>query len=199
HVQHLNSFTHYTAYGWDTGPAAPADNAWAQLHRPGRVDWVTDLADIPQQYGVNNVYGDLGQIYAHSTMAEPRVCAFMMGALIKGMGADHVCWGTDSLWTGAPQWQIEALRRLEIPEDIQKKYGFEPLGPANGPVKSAILGGNSARLYGYSPKQQAAVLTDKVAYYKEIYERNGGGRTTPPQRGGNKNKGGVGRDLTGRS
>ena len=66
---------------------------------------------------------------------------------------------------------------IEIPEEIQKKYGFAPMGPADGPVKTAILGGNNARLYGFSPKQQAAVLTDKVAYYKEIYERNGGDRT----------------------
>jgi hypothetical protein len=126
---------------------------------------------------VSNVYADLGQIFAHSNMAEPRVCAFMLGYMIKGMGADHVCWGTDALWTGAPQWQIEALRRLEIPEDIQKKYGLAPMGAADGPVKTAILGGNNARLYGFSPKQQAAVITDKVAYYKEIYERNGPDRS----------------------
>jgi hypothetical protein len=93
------------------------------------------------------------------------------------MGADHVVWGTDSLWTGAPQWQIEALRRLEIPEDIQKKYGFAPMGPADGPVKRGILGENSARIYGFSPKQQAAVLTDKVTHYKDIYERNGPDRS----------------------
>ena len=30
-------------------------------------------------------------------------------------------WGTDSVWYGSPQWQIEALRRLEIPEEMQKK------------------------------------------------------------------------------
>ena len=48
----------------------------------------------------------------------------------QGLGADHVCWGTDAIWTGSPQWQIEALRRLEIPEDMQKKYGFQPLGGA---------------------------------------------------------------------
>ena len=35
-----------------------------------------------------------------------------MGMLVKGMGADHVVWGTDAVWTGAPQWQIEALRRV---------------------------------------------------------------------------------------
>jgi len=31
------------------------------------------------------------------------------------------------------------LRRLEIPEDMQKKYGFPPLGPAEGPVKDRDL------------------------------------------------------------
>ena len=98
-----------------------------------------DLAEIPAKYGVNNVYGDLGQFFAQSTVAEPRLCAALMGMLVKGLGADHVVWGTDAVWTGAPQWQIEALRRLEIPEDMQKKYGFAPLGPADGPVKTRDL------------------------------------------------------------
>jgi hypothetical protein len=71
----------------------------------------------------------------------------MMGTLVKGLGADHVFWGTDSVWYGSPQWQIEALRRLEIPEDMQRKHGFAPLGPADSPVKAAILGGNGARHY----------------------------------------------------
>jgi uncharacterized protein len=173
----LNFVIYHSAYRWVAGPGGTASAAWDQLQRTGRVDWVTDLADIPGQFGVSNVYADLGQIFAHSNMAEPRVAAFMLGAMIKGMGADHVVWGTDSLWTGAPQWQIEALRRMEIPEDLQKKYGLAPMGPADGPVKRSILGLNSARLYGFSPKQQAAVLTDKVAYYKEIYERHGGDRT----------------------
>ena len=126
---------------------------------------------------MTNVYADLGQIFAHSTMAEPRACAFMLGALVKGMGADHVCWGTDALWTGAPQWQIEALRRMEIPEDMRRRHGFAARGAPDGPVKRGILGLNNARLYGVTPKQQAAVLTDKVAHYREIYDRNGGDRT----------------------
>ena len=53
----------------------------------------------------------------------------------------------DALWTGSPQWQIEGLRRLEIPEAMQNKFGYAPLGAADGPVKSAIFGGNNARLY----------------------------------------------------
>ena len=30
--------------------------------------------------------------------------------------------------TRRPQWQIEAMRRLEIPEDMRKKCGFPALG-----------------------------------------------------------------------
>ncbi|MFN9898401.1 MAG: amidohydrolase, partial [bacterium] len=59
--------------------------------------------------------------------------------------------------TGSPQWQIESLRRLEIPEDLQRKHGFRPLGAADGPVKSAILGGNNARIYHYPVSARAAL------------------------------------------
>ena len=171
----LNFVIYHSAYRW-VGGGTPADGN-AQWERTGRVEWVSDLADIPAQYGVKNVYGDLGQIFAWTAAAEPRLCAFIMGSLVKGLGADHVVWGTDSLWTGAPQWQIEALRRLEIPEDMQKKYGFAPLGAANGSVKNDIFGLNSARIYGYSPKQRAAVLTDRFAECKAIYDKHGGDRT----------------------
>jgi hypothetical protein len=148
-----------------------------QFDNTGRIDWVTDLSEIPQKYGVKNVYGDLGQIFAQSTVAEPRLCAAMMGQLVKGLGADHVVWGTDAVWTGAPQWQIEALRRLEIPEDMQKKYGFAPLGPANGKTKQMIFGENSARLYKYTPAQRAELATDRIALARSDYEREGPGRT----------------------
>jgi hypothetical protein len=150
---------------------------WEQFETSGRIDWVTDLSEIPAKHGVTNVYGDLGQIFAQSTVAEPRLCAAMMGQLVKGLGADHVVWGTDAVWTGAPQWQVEALRRLEIPEEMQKRHGFAPLGAADGPVKSAIFGANSARLYGVTRAQRAALDGDLVARAKAIYEREGGART----------------------
>src|SRR5688500_1568216 len=143
-----------------------------QFDRSGRVDWVTDLAEIPAKYGVTNVYGDLGQIFAQSTVAEPRLCAAMMGQLVKGLGADHVVWGTDAVWTGSPQWQIEALRRLEIPEDMQRKHGFAPLGDANGRVKQMIFGENSARLYKY--ERRAELQGDRVSIARALRARRGG-------------------------
>ncbi len=171
----LNFIIYHSAWRW-TGPNAP-QAAWAHFEKTGRIEWVTDVAEVPSKYGVNNVYGDLGQLFAWTTTANPRLGAAVMGTLVKGLGTDHVVWGTDAVWTGAPQWQIEALRRLEIPEDMQQKYGYKPLGPETGPVKNAIFGGNNARLYGVTPQQQAEIVVDRVAQIKESYEKDGPGRT----------------------
>ncbi|NEV03158.1 amidohydrolase, partial [Bradyrhizobium sp. UFLA 03-164] len=52
-----------------------------------------------------------GQLFATTLVAEPNVCAALMGTLIKGLGVDHVCWGTDALWTGAPASRREEVMR----------------------------------------------------------------------------------------
>ncbi len=160
---------YHSAYRWVGGKP---EDAWAQFEKTGRLEWTSDLADIPAKYGVSNVYGDLGQLFAMTAIVEPKLCAALMGILVKGLGADHVIWGTDALWTGSPQWQIEGLRRLEIPEDMRKKYGFAELGSANGPVKQAVFGGNSARMYKYDIKK-AAWRDDRFASIKADYERRG--------------------------
>ncbi|HEY7362737.1 MAG TPA: amidohydrolase family protein [Methylomirabilota bacterium] len=170
----LNFIIYHSAFRFTGGEGK---NGLAQFEQTGRVDWVTDLAEIPAKYGVTNVYGDLGQIFAQSTVAEPRLCAAMMGMLVKGLGADHVVWGTDAIWTGAPQWQIEAMRRLEIPEDMQKQHGFPALGPADGPIKRAIFGENSARLYKYDAKRRAELTTDRITLARADYDRQGPKRT----------------------
>ena len=147
--------------GYHFAGGGKVEDAWAQFEKTGRIEWVTDLAEIPSKFGVSNVYADVGQLFAQTTIAEPRVSAAMMGMLVRGLGADHVVWGTDAIWTGSPQWQIEALRRLEIPEDMQKQHGFKPLGAADGPIKSAIFGETNARLYKY--ERRAALATDRFA------------------------------------
>ena len=171
----LNFIIYHGAYRWAGGGSV--DDAWKQFEQTGRIEWVTDLSEIPAKFGVKNVYADVGQLFAQSTIADPRVSAVMVGQLIKGMGADHVCWGTDAIWTGSPQWQIEALRRLEIPEELQKKYSLSPLGPADGKVKNAIFGGNNARLYNYKAQLRAELENDKIAEYKGLYEKHGAART----------------------
>src|SRR6059036_258502 len=183
---------------WDVGKAAKAwpqvnfviyhgalraflekpDAALAEFEQTGRIKWATDLAEIPAKFGVNNVYGELGTSFANSAVANPRFAAAFVGTLVRGMGADHVVWGSDSVWYGSPQWQIEALRRLEIPEDMQKKHSFAPLGPADGLVKSTIFGGNSARLYKLDMRSaQGAITRDKIAAIKAEYVAMGGTRS----------------------
>ena len=169
----LNFLIYHSAYRWIG--AAPAEGM-AEFDKTGRSSWTSDLAEIPEKYGITNVYGDLGQLFAWTTVAEPRLAAALMGTLVKGLGADHVLWGTDAVWTGAPQWQIEGLRRLEIPEDMQQKYGFQALGPADGPTKTAVFGGNTARLYNFD-KHAGIARTDHFAELKVDYLNNARGRS----------------------
>lgn len=167
----LNFNIYHSAYRYVGGdPAA----GLAEFEKTGRLAWTSDLAEIPEKYGVRNVYADLGQIFAVTLVAQPRVCAAIMGILIKGLGSDRVTWGSDALWTGSPQWQIEGLRRLEIPEDMQKKYGFQPLGPARGAVKTAIFGDNNARIYGINQRRAGLEAgRDRFASLKQAYDRFG--------------------------
>ncbi len=149
-----------------------------EFEQTGRIKWATDLAEIPSKFGVSNVYGEVGTAFATCATANPRFAAAFMGTLVRGLGADHVIWGSDSVWYGSPQWQIEALRRLEIPEDMQKKHSFAPLGAADGVVKSAIFAGNSARLYNLQVRTAlGAISTDKIAAIKAEYLAMGGLRS----------------------
>jgi uncharacterized protein len=154
------------------------EGALGEFEQTGRIKWATDLAEIPAKYGVSNVYGELGTAFANSAVANPRFAAAFVGTLIRGLGADHVVWGSDSVWYGSPQWQIEAMRRLEIPEDMQRKHTFAPLGPADGLVKSAIFAGNTARLYRLETKAaQGGITTDRLAAIRAEYVAMGGLRS----------------------
>jgi predicted TIM-barrel fold metal-dependent hydrolase len=168
----MNFLIFHSGYRHVGGQGASPEVAMAEWEKTGRSSWVSDLAEIPEKHGVNNVYGDLGQIFAYTAVAQPRLAAALMGTLIRGLGADKILWGTDAVWTGSPQWQIEGFRRLEIPEDMQRKHGFKPLGAADGPVKRAILAENGFRVFNYDPAKQLD-RGDKLAQIKTDYVRNG--------------------------
>ncbi len=156
------------------------DQAMAEFEATGNITWSSDLARIPQEHGVTNVYAELGTSFANSATSNPRFAAALLGTFIKGMGADHVIWGSDTPWYGGPQWQIEAFRRLEIPEDMQKKHGFAPLGGADSQVKNQIFGWNSARMYGLDLKSVEGPLgEDKFTQIKRAYELAGGLKPSP--------------------
>ena len=137
-----------------------AESVSEEFERTGRLAWIDELAAIPAEYGVSNVYADIGLSFGALAITHPRLAAAMVAKLVKGLGVDHVLWGTDSIWFGSPQWQIEAFRRIELPPDLQDKLELAPLGPADGPVKNAIFGINAAGQYGLALDTQGRPVTD---------------------------------------
>lgn len=135
-------------------PLLDATTAVAEYRETGRIPWVTDLGEACEKHALPNVYAELGTTFASVCVTFPELAAAIMGTCVKGLGADRVVWGTDSIWWGSPQWQIEALRRLEIPPAMQKRHGFTPLGAPDGEVKNQIFGLNLARLFNVDPKIQ---------------------------------------------
>src|SRR6266566_10156710 len=94
---------------------------------------------------LRNIYAELGTTMASMIVTFPTVWAHLIGQLLYYMGEDNIVFGSDSLWYGGPQWQIEALWRFQIPESITDKWDYPELTRA---AKRKILGLNSARLYG---------------------------------------------------
>jgi len=115
-----------------------------RFEQTGRIDRVSDLADIPAQWGVSNVYADIGASFTFTVLTLPRLAAGTIVTLIKGLGPDKMLRGTNSVEYGSPQWQIEAFRRLQMPADLVDQFGLREIAPH----KAAILGLDGARLYG---------------------------------------------------
>ena len=46
------------------------------------------------------------------------------------VSSHRVNFGSDSLWYGSPQWQIEAFWRFQIPEKLQEKWDYPEITDA---------------------------------------------------------------------
>jgi len=115
------------------------------------IHWTTRMAQ--QCAHLKNVYAELGTTFAGMVTTFPTACAHMLGQLLKYWGPDRIVFGSDSLWYGAPQWQVEAFWRFQIPEEMSRKYGYPQL---TGEMRRKILGLNSAHLYKLEPKAPVA-------------------------------------------
>jgi predicted TIM-barrel fold metal-dependent hydrolase len=110
------------------------------------ISWVTEFAVLSAPH--DNVYAELGTTFASTVVTFPTVCAHIIGQLLKFLGEDRILFGSDAVWYGSPQWQIEALWRFQIPESMRRQYGYPELTKQ---AKRKILGLNSARLYKLKP------------------------------------------------
>jgi len=83
-----------------------------------------------------------------------------MGMLVKGPAPTTWCGGPTRSGRRAAG-QIEALRRPRFPR-TSEEVRLGAARPADGPVKRAIFGENSARLYKYDAKRRAELTTDRI-------------------------------------
>ena len=114
--------------------------------KTGEIPWTTEFCRMKEaEPGISNIYMELGSTFAQLVTTYPSICAHLLGRVIRAFGVDHVLWGTDSIWYGTPQWQIEAFRRFQIPEALIQEHHYQPL---TRQVKERIFGLNAAKVFG---------------------------------------------------
>ena len=166
----LNFLVYHAGFrGLDEDVVKAAENGFAKATA---VPWVTELCDWRRAHPrVANVYMELGATFGMTVISYPLLAAHMLGMMIAAFGDDHVLWGTDSIWWGSPQWQIEAFKRLEMPEPLAKKFGYAPLTVE---TKRRILGLNAARVYGVDPSSRVGPIPgDYVDRLRKEYAESG--------------------------
>lgn len=94
---------------------------------------------------ITNVYAEIGSTFAVSIAGGGGEAMEILGRLLKAIGPDRIIWGTDSVWWGSPQWQIDAFKAFQISEQLQEQKGYPAL---TDEIRAKIFGLNSARLYG---------------------------------------------------
>jgi uncharacterized protein len=166
---HLNFLVYHSGF---KGPQDALAAAKDEFRKTTYIPWTSDLCAWKKKNPeVKNVYMEMGSTFALMVSTSPLLAAYVMGMIIDAFGADHVLWGTDSIWWGSPQWQIEAFRRLEMPQDLQKRFAYKPL---TSEVKRRIFGLNAARVYGIDPNQKINPMpADYLQRLRKMYKASG--------------------------
>jgi len=111
-----------------------------------RTDGIDALCTSLVKNGVkpnSNVYAELGSTW-RLMMRDPDTAAHGLGKLFKHCGADNVLWGTDSVWYGSPQDQIQAFRTFQIAPELRDRHGYPELTPQ---LRAKVFGLNALKVY----------------------------------------------------
>ena len=91
-----------------------------------------------------NVYAELGSTW-FNLMRSPDEAAHLLGKLLLAVGEDRILWGTDSIWYGSPQGQIDAFRTFDISPEFQERFGYPAL---TDEIRGKVFARNAAEYYG---------------------------------------------------
>jgi predicted TIM-barrel fold metal-dependent hydrolase len=138
----------------------------------GRRDGIDTLIVSLRKNGVSpgsNVYAELGSTWRF-LMRDPEQAAHALGKLILQCGENNVVWGTDSIWYGSPQDQIQAFRSFQISPTLRAKHGYPEITPQ---LRAKIFGFNAAKVYGLSPGEvKKYTRRDAIARERSAYLEN---------------------------
>jgi len=136
---------------------------------PQRQDGIDALVTSLRDNGIapgSNVYAELGSTWRF-LMRDPDSAAHALGKLLKHVGEGNVLWGTDSIWYGSPQDQIQAFRSFQITDEIAGKLGYPKITPA---LRAKVFGRNALALYPIPEDVLKKHLPrDKVAQDRQDY------------------------------
>lgn len=117
----------------------------------------------------SNVYAELGSTWRF-LMRDPDNAAHALGKLLRYCGEDNVLWGTDSIWYGSPQDQIQAFRTFQISDEFQERFGYPAITPE---IRRKVFGLNATVPYGIAESEVRALTSnDIVATEKLAYQEN---------------------------
>lgn len=119
------------------------------------------------------LYADLGSIWNTLSVGAGRGlqgAAHVLGKLLKHLGPDRICWGTDSIYTGSPRAQIAAFRAFQIPAQLQEQFGYPAL---TDEAKAKILGLNNAAIYGVDPGAVLKAVTGDSLERAKVLMKSG--------------------------
>jgi predicted TIM-barrel fold metal-dependent hydrolase len=116
-------------------------------YNPDRGEGIDALIRSVEEHGVpknSNVYAELGSTWRYA-MRDPDNAAHIVGKLVKHIGEKNVLYGSDCIWYGSPQDQIQAFRTFQISEAFQERYGYPKMTPE---LRARIFGLNATHPYG---------------------------------------------------
>jgi predicted TIM-barrel fold metal-dependent hydrolase len=112
-----------------------------------------------------NLYCEVGSTFAATVTSRPLECAHVIGTLLRDLGPDYVLWGTDSLLWGNPQWQIEAFRKFQIPDQLVEGHGYPKI---TDEIRRKVFGENAARIWNINKQAamqaKAEILANKTSF-----------------------------------
>ncbi len=117
----------------------------------------------------SNVFAELGSTWRFA-MRDPDMSAHLIGKLLKYVGEDNVLWGTDSIWYGSPQDQIQAFRTFQISPEFRERFGYPEITPT---LRAKVFGLNATKPYNISVAEaRQYVSSDHVARQRVAYNND---------------------------